>query len=362
MAIPLKKLSLENSLNKNINKKKHEEIKEEDDEEDALSNNEINSGNIIKKRESVKQLKENLKNKNKKESDDLLNENLYEDVNIEEGEEEKNNLTKRISNNISKSKHGRGSIKNNLINMVKAEKIIKNMKKLNPDINGTNNVYNSNKEKDKEKEKEKNIEKEAKNLNINILNNNIITDSLHSDVNQDTKKNNNKIITSENNKSNPKTVDINNNNNDNNDNNKSSTLYNFKLKNMGEQILNNKSRVSPKIKKVESADKYRYIKKENKFKDTDKGFKRNKLIKDSLYESEFFLPSNIVHNATIIAFNQKDENYFGNKKVSPEKNFKNISEIKSASNLILTSFYPKNGKHDINADERNLLKIGIKKV
>ena len=51
-----------------------------------------------------------------------------------------------------------------------------------------------------------------------------------------------------------------------------------------------------------------------------------------------------------------------NRKVSPEKKTKNVSEIKSASNLILTSFYPKNGKHDINADERNLLKIGNKKI
>ena len=104
------------------------------------------------------------------------------------------------------------------------------------------------------------------------------------------------------------------------------------------------------------------IKTENKFKDNNKNIKKIKLIKDSLYDSEFLLPSGIVHNATIIAYKAKEENNYRNKKVSPEKSFKNISEIKSASNLILTSFFPNKVKHDINADERNLLKIGTKKI
>ena len=345
MAMPLKKMSLENSLNKNNNIKRHEEIKEED-EEDALSINEQNSGIDSKKRKSLKQLKQNLMDKNKKEKDDFY-ENLYEDVGVVENEEEKNNLTKQMTNNISKSKHGRGSIRNNMINISKAEKLIKNMKKLNPDINSANNIN---------KDKDKNKIKETQNLNLNIVNNNIISDSVYSEINEDTKNNNNnKIVTSENNKNSPNLVELNN-------NNKSSTLYNFKMKNMGEQILNNKGKVSPKLKKIESADRYKYIKKENKFKDFDKNFKNIKMIKDSLYDSEFFLPSNIVHNATIIAYNSKEGNHFMNRKVSPEKKTKNVSEIKSASNLILTSFYPKNGKHDINADERNLLKIGNKKI
>ena len=221
------------------------------------------------------------------------------------------------------------------------------MKKLNPDINSANNIN---------KDKDKNKIKETQNLNLNIVNNNIISDSVYSEINEDTKNNNNnKIVTSENNKNSSNLVELNN-------NNKSSTLYNFKMKNMGEQILNNKGKVSPKLKKIESADRYKYIKKENKFKDFDKNFKNIKMIKDSLYDSEFFLPSNIVHNATIIAYNSKEGNHFMNRKVSPEKKTKNVSEIKSASNLILTSFYPKNGKHDINADERNLLKIGNKKI
>ena len=345
MAMPMKKLSLENNFNKNNSKKKHEEIKEED-EEDAISNNEINSGIDLKKNQSLKQLKQNLMDKDKKEKDDFY-ENLYEDVNIAENEEEKNNLTKQMTNNISKSKHGRGSIRNNMINIAKAEKLLKNMKKLNPDISNLNNLN---------KDKEKNKVKEAKNLNLNIINNNIISDSLYSEVNEDTKNHNtNKIATSENNKDNSNLVELNNNNN------KSSTLYNFKMKNLGEQILSNKTKISPKLKKVESADRYKHSKKENKFKDFDKNMKNMKMIKDSLYDSEFFLPSNIVHNATIIAYNAKEENLFMNRKISPEKKPKNISEIKSASNLILTSFYPKNGKHDINADERNLLKIVNKK-
>ena len=190
MAMPLKKMSLENSLNKNNNIKRHEEIKEED-EEDALSINEQNSGIDLKKRKSLKQLKQNLMDKNKKEKDDFY-ENLYEDVGVVENEEEKNNLTKQMTNNISKSKHGRGSIRNNMINISKAEKLIKNMKKLNPDINSANNIN---------KDKDKNIIKETQNLNLNIVNNNIISDSVYSEINEDTKNNNNnKIVTIETNK------------------------------------------------------------------------------------------------------------------------------------------------------------------
>ena len=69
------------------------------------------------------------------------------------------------------------------------------------------------------------------------------------------------------------------------------------------------------------------------------------MIKDSLYESEFILPSNIVHNATIIAIKAKDDNNIKKKKISPEKSF-HKSEIKSVGHLILTSFYPKKNKHD----------------
>ena len=353
MAMPFKKFSLEDDK-KNKKKNKNEEIKEEEDEEDILSIQEYNSRKDLKKRQSLKQ---NLLNKDKKENEDFY-ENLYEDVNIEGDEEEKNNLNKQISNNInngniSKSKHGRGSIRNNMINIMKAEKLIKNMKKGNPEINIINNNIIKN--------KEKNMDKEGKNIHLNISNNNIKHDTLYSELKEDTKTSN-KVVISENNKNNSNIIE-NNNNSSYNNTNKSSTLYNFKLKNMGEQILSNKNKVESTLKKVESADKYKNIKQvDNKFKDKEKTIKRIKMIKDSLYESEFILPSGIVHNATIVAFKTNEENSIKKKKISPEKKSGFKSEIKSVSNLILTSFYPKNGKHDINADERNLLKIGNKKI
>ena len=342
MAMPKKKYTLENDISKNDKKKKHEEIKEED-EEDILSNHELNSGNGLQRKGS---LNKNYQNKDKKEKDSFFD-SLYEDVNVED-EEEKNNLNKNISgsnnNSFGKSKHGRGSIRNNMVTVYKAEKLIKNMKKLNPDINYINNI-NINKEKSKEKEQ--------RNININIQNNNKGQDSHYSDPNEETK--NNKVLNSDNYKNTPKIIE------NNNSTNKSSTLYDFKLKNMGEQAFKSKNKISPKLKKVESADRYRHKRKDEiQNKEIDKKIQKIRMIKDSLYESEFILPSNIVHNATIIAIKSKDDNNIKKKKISPEKSF-HKSEIKSVGHLILTSFYPKKNKHDLNADEKNILKIGLTK-
>ena len=139
MAMPRKKMSIDNDQIRKSNKKKHEEIKEVD-EEDNLSNL---SGTNTKKKFN---LKENFNKNEKKEKDDFF-EDLYEDVNVaDEGENEKNNIIiKKITNNkvklssakvlntntnMSKSKHGRGSIRNNIANIINADKLIKNLKKL----------------------------------------------------------------------------------------------------------------------------------------------------------------------------------------------------------------------------------------
>ena len=252
-------------------------------------------------------------------------------------------MLNNLNNKNAKSKHNRGRLRNSMVNIMKVDKILDSLKKSNPDIKVINSAV------EPKKEKEENKKKDVKNIKLDILkninNNNIIDDSIYSDVNDDV-KNSNKVINSENNKSNSKGADLN--------NNKSSTSYNTKLKSMGEQF-NNKGKTSPRAKKTESADRCKYIKKGNIFKDKD--YKKVKVIKNTLYNSEFFLPSNLVHNATIFAYKTKDENYFRNRKISPEQKSKNVSEIKSVTNLILKSFCPRNGKHDINADERNIIKI-----
>ena len=70
------------------------------------------------------------------------------------------------------------------------------------------------------------------------------------------------------------------------------------------------------------------------------------------------MPSNLVHNATIVAYYTKNDNNLGNKKLTPEKKLSNKkSEIKSASNLILTSFYNRSNKYDVNYDEKNFNKM-----
>ena len=341
MSIPMKKLTLRNDNYIGNGKKRNSEIKEEDEEE-FLSNSEVE----LKKRQTLNNLKNDLMD-NEIEKDNFY-ENLYEDANIDEDEEEKNNLTKQVPNNLTntntKSKHNRGRLRNSMVNIMKVDKILDSLKKSNPDIKVINSAV------EPKKEKEENKKKDVKNIKLDILkninnNNNIIDDSIYSDVNDDA-KNSNKVINSENNKSNSKGADLN--------NNKSSTSYNTKLKSMGEQF-NNKGKTSPRAKKTESADRCKFIKKGNIFKDKD--YKKVKVIKNTLYNSEFFLPSNLVHNATIFAYKTKDENYFRNRKISPEQKSKNVSEIKSVTNLILKSFCPRNGKHDINADERNIIKI-----
>ena len=334
MAMPRKKMSIDNDQIRKSNKKKHEEIKEVD-EEDNLSNL---SGTNTKKKFN---LKENFNKNEKKEKDDFF-EDLYEDVNVaDEGENEKNNLIiKKITNNkaklsstkvlntntnMSKSKHGRGSIRNNIANIINADKLIKNLKKLEP----------IDKEKININKKEKDINKKARNFDINLVNNNMENATLYSEINNENKNSNKKVVNSESNKNDIKE--------ENSNNNKSSTLYNSKMRNISEMILNNN-----KNKEVESNDKFIGIKKDNKLKEKDLFIKKYKIMKNNLYDSEFILPSNLVHNATIIAYNSKYDSFLGNKKKTPEKNSGNISEIKPVDNLILTSFLPKNGNYDIN--------------
>ena len=336
MAMPRKKMSIDNDQIRKSNKKKHEEIKEVD-EEDNLSNL---SGTNTKKKFN---LKENFNKNEKKEKDDFF-EDLYEDVNVaDEGENEKNNLIiKKITNNkvklsstkvlntntnMSKSKHGRGSIRNNIANIINADKLIKNLKKLEPIDKEKMNINK------KETDIDKN--KKARNFDINLVNNNMENATLYSEINNENKNSNKKVVNSESNKNDIKE--------ENSNNNKSSTLYNSKMRNISEMILNNN-----KNKEVESNDKFIGIKKDNKLKEKDLFIKKYKILKNNLYDSEFILPSNLVHNATIIAYNSKYDSFLGNKKKTPEKNSGNISEIKPVDNLILTSFLPKNGNYDIN--------------
>ena len=336
MAMPRKKMSIDNDQIRKSNKKKHEEIKEVD-EEDNLSNL---SGTNTKKKFN---LKENFNKNEKKEKDDFF-EDLYEDVNVaDEGENEKNNLIiKKITNNkvklsstkvlntntnMSKSKHGRGSIRNNIANIINADKLIKNLKKLEPIDKEKMNINK------KETDIDKN--KKARNFDINLVNNNMENATLYSEINNENKNSNKKVVNSESNKNDIKE--------ENSNNNKSSTLYNSKMRNISEMILNNN-----KYKEVESNDKFIGIKKDNKLKEKDLFIKKYKIMKNNLYDSEFILPSNLVHNATIIAYNSKYDSFLGNKKKTPEKNSGNISEIKPVDNLILTSFLPKNGNYDIN--------------
>ena len=159
--------------------------------------------------------------------------------------------------------------------------------------------------------------------------------TLYSEINNENKNSNKKVVNSESNKNDIKE--------ENSNNNKSSTLYNSKMRNISEMILNNN-----KNKEIESNDKFTGLKKDNKLKEKDLFIKKYKIMKNNLYDSEFILPSNLVHNATIIAYNSKYDSFLGNKKKTPEKNSGNISEIKPVDNLILTSFLPKNGNYDIN--------------
>ena len=311
MAMPRKKMSIDNDQIRKSNKKKHEEIKEVD-EEDNLSNL---SGTNTKKKFN---LKENFNKNEKKEKDDFF-EDLYEDVNVaDEGENEKNNLIiKKITNNkvklsstkvlntntnMSKSKHGRGSIRNNIANIINADKLIKNLKKLEPIDKEKMNINK------KETDIDKN--KKARNFDINLLNNNMENATLYSEINNENKNSNKKVVNSESNKNDIKE--------ENSNNNKSSTLYNSKMRNISEIILNNN-----KNKEVESNDKFIGIKKDNKLKEKDLFIKKYKIMKNNLYDSEFILPSNLVHNATIIAYNSKYDSFLGSKK----KHLKKIQEI-----------------------------------
>ena len=120
-----------------------------------------------------------------------------------------------MTNRTIKSKVNKGRLRNSMVNILKVDKIMEDLKKSQRDINGINND-------DLKKEENK---KEVKNIKLNILksiNNNAINDSLYSEVN-DEGKNSNKAVNSENNKCNSNATEVNNNNN------KSSTSYNFKL-------------------------------------------------------------------------------------------------------------------------------------
>ena len=336
MAQPLrKKFSLEIDPFKIDIKKNQEEIREVS-EDDILSNY---GNNNIKKRES---LKKNASSKEKNENEDFF-ENLYEDVNINDVEEKKNDLKKNKDNNMSKSRHGRGSIRNNMINVIKAENLIKNLKKLNPIEKGKSLIL--------KKESDMNEEKNNKGLNIYISNSNKLNtnQNIHSEKNEDTKNNINKIKESK--------KDILKIDDSTNFANKSSTLYNYKMNNISEPILKDKNEIT----KIESADRCKHLKKENKYKENERVNKKIGTIKNYLYDFEFFLPDDMVHNATIVAYMPKVEDEFTwNKKRTPEKKGK-ISEIKSVSNLILATFDRKKNKYDLSIENRNLNKSPNKK-
>ena len=336
MAQPLrKKFSLEIDPFKIDIKKNQEEIREVS-EDDILSNY---GNNNIKKRES---LKKNASSKEKNENEDFF-ENLYEDVNINDVEEKKNDLKKNKDNNMSKSRHGRGSIRNNMINVIKAENLIKNLKKLNPIEKGKSLIL--------KKESDMNEEKNNKGLNIYISNSNKLNtnQNIHSEKNEDTKNNINKIKESK--------KDILKIDDSTNFANKSSTFNNYKMNNISEPILKDKNEIT----KIESADRCKHLKKENKYKEKERVNKKIGTIKNYLYDFEFFLPDDMVHNATIVAYMPKVEDEFTwNKKRTPEKKGK-ISEIKSVSNLILATFDRKKNKYDLSIENRNLNKSPNKK-
>ena len=325
MAMPImKKYSLDNDQNIIDNKKKGEEIKEVD-EEDVLSNHDNSNMNQIKGKE--KDIRKSLLNKEKKDNEDFY-ENLYEDVNIDENEEEKNDLKNQLQNNSTNkspnndstlnSKHGRGSIRNNMKNIIKAEKILKNLKKFNIKENPIT--------------KEQELKKDKK-INTNITNFNISNNKIDIEINEDKNNTSNKILNSDSNKNVLKS--------DENNSNKSS-------------VINNNFHIN----KIVSADRFKRIKKENKYNIKEKFEKKVNAAKRNLYEWDYFLPSNLVHNATIVAYYTKNDNNLGNKKLTPEKKLSNNkSEIKSASNLILTSFYNRSNKYDVNYDEKNFNKM-----
>ena len=316
-----KKYSLDNDQILIDNRKKKEEIKEVN-EEGLLPNNERD--NTITSQKRGKRIKKSLLNKGKKEKDDFY-ENLYEDVNNDENEEEKNDLKKDLhinntlnkssnNNTILNSKHGRGSIRNNITNVIKAEKILKNLKKLNMQENPL--------KKDQVKMKDK---------KINISSNKIDSEFNEEKNNSSYKMNNssNKINNSESNKNILKSDD--------NNSNKSS-------------IINNNSNIN----KIVSADRFKRITKDNKYNIKEKFLKKINPIKNSYYDLDYFLPSNLVHNATIVAYySKKNDDNQGNIRLTPEKKLiNNKSEIKSASNLILTSFYNRNNRCDLNYEDK----------
>jgi hypothetical protein len=321
MAMPLrKKYSLDNEQIIINDKKKREEIKEVDEEE-LLSNHD--NKNINQKQN--KSLRKSLLNNNEKEKDDLY-EDLYEDVNADENnEEEKSDLKKQTLNyssskspkkdNMLNSKHGRGSIRNNMQNIAKAQKIFKNFKKLNiPEL---------------PLKKEQDMPKESKKININITNN-FISNKYDSEINEEKNSSSNKINKSDSNKLILKSDD--------NNSNKSSVIM-----------------TNSNMNKIVSADRFKRIKKD-KIYSKEKTNKKFNTLKNSLYDWDYFLPGNLVHNATIFAYYSKNDDEFGNKKITPEKKMSNRSEIKSMNNLILTSFYNKNSKYDVKLEEKNFNK------
>ena len=321
MAMPLrKKYSLDNDQIIIDDKKKREEIKEVDEEE-LLSNHD--NRNINQKQR--KSLRKSLLNKNKKEKEkDSLYEDLYEDVNADENnEEEKNDLKKQILNNSSSkspkkdnmlnSKHGRGSIRNNMQNIAKAQKIFKNFKKLNI------SEYPLKKEQDKSKE--------SKKININITNNYISNNKYDNEINEEKNNSTNKINNGDSNKLILKSDD--------NNSNKSSIII-----------------TNSNINKIVSADRFKQIKKERIY-SKEKTSKKISTLKNSLYDWDYFLPGNLVHNATIVAYYSKKNNELGNKKLTPEKKISNRSEIKTVNNLILTSFYNKNSNYEVNIGDKS---------
>jgi len=356
MANPRKIFSLDNDINKNQEKRKNEEIKEEDDENfvsDENNNNDPFKKFNLKKNFSINKNLSNLENKEKEKDD--FNENLYEDVN----EEEKTNSNNKINSNkseskenniyINKSKHGRGSIKNNVQALIKAEKFIKNLKKIEkPFINMKDSELTN---------REKNNNNSAI---INISQNNIENNSSLGEIN------NNIIIKSENNNNNMEKQSENNNNVS---SIKNITSTNFRLKGIGDQILNNKNKAT---QRNGSADKYFNKNKEKKYKNKDKNKEKDKnnirakILKNRFYDSEYILPNTIVHNATIFAYNTNSNSnpdfFGGRKKLNQDKKISNISEIKSVGNLILTSFYPKNGQSDINVNEERIFKLSKKNM
>ena len=379
MALPKKSVSLENQILKLTNRddKKKESIKEEEDEN--------NYSLDFKKSEN------NVENQN----DDFLKD-LYEDVKINDTSPKKENRIQIISkdkdNEDNKNKDSnnkdsnnkdndninnekiklRTSLKNvindifnvkNIINNIKNNKATsetidnknnKSERKISTNINtnnaNTNNINQNNNSNSMQKlinnintNADKNLitnQNAINNKSKTISSNNKEKESLHVDIKNDTNKNNK--------------ININNkNNNVNNNNNKSSSMTNFRNKNLNEKNLNiNNQVINSAFKKIEINP---ISKANNKDNYKISGQIKKKLLNNNLTHSN----SNILinNNNSIKSFNYTVKmNKINKKPYNMNKPYNNNGKNmeKSAENFILYNFIPIN---DINVDENNNLML-----